>query len=153
MAIEDIGNNTPGELKLNESSRAFLKETAKWAHFLSIVGFVGIGLMVLIAFFGGAFFAYFSNSFGSSSDLFGGAFFTIFYLLFALLYFFPVYYLFKFSGNMKKALQAKDEDTLTKAFEYIKSHYKFIGILTIILLSIYVLVFLFAIIGGAASGL
>jgi hypothetical protein len=36
-------------LYLNQEARGFLKETAKWAYFLSILGFVGIGFMVVLA--------------------------------------------------------------------------------------------------------
>lgn len=43
------------ELQLDQSAKDFLKETAKWAYFLSIVGFVGIGLIMLIAVFAGTF--------------------------------------------------------------------------------------------------
>lgn len=34
------------EMKLNESAKDFLKETAKWAYFLSIIGYIGIGFIV-----------------------------------------------------------------------------------------------------------
>lgn len=153
MAIDDIGSNAPKGLTLNNQTMAFLREIAKWANFLAIVGFIGIGLVVLMALFGGAVFASAASEFGGGAEMVGGAFFTIIYLLVAVLYFFPVYYLFKFAGNMKTALGAKDEDTLTKAFEYLKSHYKFIGILTIIMLSFYALIFLFGLLGIAASGL
>lgn len=153
MAIEDIGSNAPKQLTLSDHAVAFLRETAKWTNFLSIVGFVLLGLLVLTAIFGGAFLASAASEFGGGTEAIGGAFFTIIYLLVALLYFFPIYYLFKFARNMKAALQSKDEGTLTKAFEYMKSHYKFVGILTIVVLSFYVLIFLLGLLGFAASGL
>ncbi|MDT7832008.1 DUF5362 family protein [Flavobacteriaceae bacterium S356] len=152
MAIDDIGSDTPKGLTLNNQTLAFLREIAKWTNFLAIVGFIGIGLVVLMALFGGAFLASAASEFGGGTEAVGGAFFTIIYLLVALLYFFPVYYLFKFSRNMKASLQSKDESALTKAFEYMKSHYKFVGILTIIMLSFYALIFLFGLLGFAASG-
>ena len=153
MAIDDIGSNAPKQLTLSDHALGFLRETAKWSNFLAIVGFIGIGLVVLMALFGGAFLASAASEFGGGTEAVGGAFFTIIYLLVALLYFFPVYYLFKFARNMKAALQAKDEDTLTKAFEYMKSHYKFVGILTIVVLSIYAFIFLIGLLGFAASGI
>jgi len=61
------------------------------------------------------------------------------YVLIGLLYFFPVYYLFKFSSKVRTALMTKNTQELETAFENLKSHYKFIGILMIITLSIYVL--------------
>lgn len=151
MAIDDIGSNAPKQLTLDNHAVAFLKEIAKWSNFLSIIGFIVLGIMVLVALFGGALLASTASEFGGGTEVVGGAFFTILYLLLALLYFFPVYYMFKFSRNMKAALQAKDEATLTKAFEYMKSHYKFVGILTIVLLSIYLLFFLLGLLGMAAA--
>lgn len=149
MAIENIGRDNPTEMRLNNLSKEFLRETAKWANFLSILGFILIGLLVIIALFAGTLMSTFSNGFGGSGM--SGAFVTILYLLMALLYFFPVYYLFKFASNMKKALAIDNEDALTKGFEYLKSHYKFIGIFTIILLSLYLILFFIGIAGAASS--
>lgn len=153
MAIDDIGRSEPAGLSINEQAYRFLKETAKWCSFLSILGFIGIGILVIIALFFGAMMASLS-SMGASNDFnaaLGGGFFTVLYLIMAVLYFFPVYYLYKFSVNMKTALYKKDEETLTKAFEYMKSHYKFVGIFTIVMLSLYLLLLIVGLIGGLAS--
>jgi hypothetical protein len=42
-------------LYLNQEAQVF-KETAKWALFLSILGFVGVGFMVILALFIGTIF-------------------------------------------------------------------------------------------------
>ena len=44
------------ELKLNSEAKSYLLETAKWAFFLSIVGFVGIALLVIVALFASTIF-------------------------------------------------------------------------------------------------
>ena len=49
---------------------------------------------------------------------------------------------------MKSALQTKNNDDLKKAFSNLKSHYKYLGILTIASMSIYAIIFIVAIIGG-----
>ena len=134
------------QLTLNNASRSFLKETAKWTYFLSIVGFVFVGLMVLVSFFAGALFSNLPNSEAMPFNF--GPFMTIIYLVMALVYFFPILYLFKFSTKMKIALQSKIDEDLAVALENLKSHYKFVGVFTIIIISIYVLFFLLAIIGG-----
>ena len=72
------------------------------------------------------------------------------YLVLALIYVFPVLYLFKFSTKMKSPLQTKDNEVLANAFKNLKSHYKFIGVFTIITLSLYILVIVFAGIGALA---
>ncbi|MFH7018049.1 DUF5362 family protein [Flavobacterium sp. FlaQc-47] len=138
------------ELQLNESAKGFLKETAKWAYFLSIVGFIGIGLLMIGAIFAGAFLATMgsvipgANAMGSSF----GAIIGVLYFILAAIYFFPVYYLFKFSSNAKKAFRDNDSESLTNSLEYLKSHYKFIGIFMIAILVLYGLIFVFAILGS-----
>lgn len=139
------------ELSLNSSIKSFLKEIAKWANFLSIVGFIGISFIVLFA----VFFMIFGIGSTVMSNRFGGGFMGIgmalVYLLIGLFYFMPIYYLNRFASNMKTALNNNDDRTLTNAFRYLKSHYKFIGVFTLVILGFYVLIFLFGILGAGIS--
>ncbi|KAF2510846.1 hypothetical protein EYY60_10100 [Flavobacterium zhairuonense] len=137
------------EMQLDQSAKDFLKETAKWAYFLSILGFIGVGLFVVFAIFAGAIFASLGNTMGAG--LFAGslgAFMSFVYLAFAALYFFPVYYLFRFGSNAKRAFRENDSEALTSSLGYLKSHYKFIGILMVTILSLYALIFVLAMLGG-----
>lgn len=143
------------ELQLNESAKGFLKEAAKWAYFLSILGYIGIGLIVLAAIFAGTLFAFMSNmsrEMGHIGSL-GGSFITALYLIIAALYFFPIYYLNRFASNLRDAFRDNDSETLAKSFEYLKSHYKFIGILAVITLCFYALIFAGVIIAAITVGL
>jgi hypothetical protein len=54
----------------------------------------------------------------------GSGFLSAIYIIIALFYFFPVYYLFQFSSKWK--LSSNDNDLINSSFEYLKSHYKFI---------------------------
>jgi amino acid transporter len=137
-------------LHIDSNSHGFLREVAKWAYFLSIMGYIAIALLVVVAIFAGTIFSS-MGSMGGGMSMLPGTFITVLYLLFAVLYFFPVYYLNKFASNMKSALAHNNNEALTTSFEYLKSHYKFIGILTIVMLSIYALFFIVAIIGGLAA--
>ena len=65
-----------------------------------------------------------------------------------LLYFFPCLYLYNFSSKMQTAIRHNDQISLNKSFQSLKSLLKFWGILTIIMLCIWVL----AIIFGVALG-
>ena len=62
------------------------------------------------------------------------------YLVFAVVYFFPVYYLFKSSVGIKQGINSGSQDVLTSGFLNLKSHYKFVGIMTIILIAVYILI-------------
>lgn len=137
------------ELQLDHAAKDFLKETAKWAYFLSILGYVGIGFLLIVAVFAGTLFSTLGGAFGGGIG--GGSFGFIMgfaYFAMAAIYFFPVYYLNKFASNAKRAFRENDSEALTTSFQYLKSHYKFIGIFVLILLSLYGLILVFAVLAG-----
>jgi hypothetical protein len=137
------------ELKLTSEAKSYLKETAKWAFFLSIVGFIGIALLVIVALFANTIF----DSLPQTQELpFNmGKFIAIIYLVMAAIYLFPVYYLMQFANKMKAALSLKEDDILTESFGMLKSHYKFMGVFTIIILSLYAMLFVVGMLGFLAS--
>ena len=150
--MEDNLHVENGEnLIIDWRSKEFLKETAKWTKFLAILGFVGIGLMVL----GSLVMLFVPSSLMSNGDFpFGGKIFMmLLYLAFAVLYYFPISYLYQFSENTKKAIENNDNNAIRDAFEFLKSHYKFMGILTIILLAFYAIIIFIGLIGAGAAAM
>ena len=124
------------ELKLTNESLENLNQTRKWTMFFAILGFVGIGflaigfiIMAIIGSVGGIMGHMESAIFGVLAVL---------YLIIGVLYFFPVMYLLKFSTNMKTAIEQTKQNNLVYAFEYLKSHYKFMGIFTIAIFGLYI---------------
>jgi hypothetical protein len=125
------------QLTITSAAKGFLTETSKWCKFLSIVGFVGLGLLLLSSFFINTIYSNMPQASAMPFNL--GIVMTIVYVLIIAIYIFPIYYLYQFSIQLKKALISKDDETLASAFEMLKSHYKFTGVFSIIMLSIYVL--------------
>lgn len=145
----------PKQLVIDQNAKMFLTETAKWGKFLAIIGFVFCGLIALfslfIMFFGSVMTTAMQGV-GSSFAAVGMGFIGFVYLLFGLLYYFPSKYLYDFSVYIKQAISINDQESLTYAFEKMKSLYKFWGVLMIILLSFYALIIIFAVlVGGFAA--
>lgn len=143
-------------LSIDATSKAHLTVAAKWAKFLAIIGFIVCGIIVLAGIFAGSLMSSFSSSqygeFGGWTNLGGfGALAAVFYVLIALLYFFPCLFLFNFAAKMKAALLADDQDTLNLSFQNLKKTFRFVGIVTIVVLSIYLLVFILGIIAAATT--
>lgn len=132
-------------IELTAQSVIYLNETRKWTMFFSILGFVFLGILIIAAIFMASMFGTMAGNlpFKGSGIVMG-----VFYLLLGVLYFFPIFYLYKFSKHSKTAIYSEDSEQLSLAFKYLKKHYKFIGILSIILLSFYVLAFLIMSIAG-----
>jgi hypothetical protein len=133
------------QITLTSAAKIFLRETAKWAKFLSILGFIALGLMLMGSFFISAFYNTMPQADIMPFDL--GIVVTLIYIVVALIYIFPIYYLYQFSVKMREALISKDDVVLVTAFEMLKSHYKFIGVFTIIMLSVYLLAAVIGFIG------
>jgi len=137
------------ELNISNNILGFLKETSSWTYFLSILGFVGIGLMVLIGIFLSVVMSDISPGLNPYAQLgLNPGYFGLVYVILAGLYFFPVLYLFNFSRKMKNALSSKNNEAFESAFSNLKSHYKFVGIMAIVLISMYIIIFLIAALGA-----
>ena len=78
---------------------------------------------------------------------------SILYLLMALLYFFPSLYLYRFSEKANRALDKKDSNELEVALGNLKSTFKFYGIAAIVIISLYLLIFIFAGLGGGLGAM
>lgn len=133
-------------MQLSDQAKKHLLEASKWANFISIVGFIAIGLLIIMSFSIGAILANLPE--GSLGGL-PPKFFSFFYLIAAGIYFIPVFFLFQFAQKTKQALIEDDHNLLTFGLKKLKSHYKFIGILFIVLIALY----LFLILLGAFSAL
>lgn len=153
-----IDSNISGEhgMTITAEIRGYLTITAKWAFFLSIVGFVSIALMVIMGIFMGTMVGSMLNQFPPGMgppgiELLSGGLFTGVFSLTALLYFFPTLYLFRFAKLMKVALANDDQLFLSDSFKNLKSLFKFIGILTVITIILYVISIIASIIIGIAG--
>ena len=147
--MESIDENfSKSAFGITETSRQHLMETAKWAQFLAILGFVGLGLMIVGALFLMSVGSQVqSMGFRGNDDVPFGMIAFI-YVVMAVLFFFPMFYLFKFAIKMKEALGSSSPITFDEATGFLKSHYKFNGIFAIIILSIYVLLILIAVLAA-----
>lgn len=139
-------NNLFG-LNIDDPIRNHLFETARWGRFLAIIGFIVCGLLVVLGIYfvtsvntspGGYRGRYDMYDQGSAFEGLG-TMMAVVYVLMALLYFFPCLFLLRFSGKMKAALAANDQAQLTSSFQNLKVLFRYIGILTIIVLAIYAL--------------
>lgn len=134
--MEELENTTAQEKPVmgNENIEMYIKETAKWGKFLAIVGYVVMGLLVLIAI---------AVMLGMSalSKTTGHSIFPVWigmiYILLAGVYYVPITFLYRFSVRAAQAVENNDEEEYTAAFENLKSLFKFMGIVTIVMFAIY----------------
>jgi hypothetical protein len=145
-------------LTLNDQAVDALRVSGKWCMFLAIIGFIGIGLMLLFAVFMYAVMSAVPNMVAAGAGpnigmagIFGAmkGLLAVLYVIIAVVYFFPIYYLYKYAKGMKQAFESSNSDVLSDALVNLKSHHKFLGIMTIVLISLYILTFIGAMIFAA----
>ncbi|RYD21992.1 MAG: hypothetical protein EOP88_09525 [Verrucomicrobiaceae bacterium] len=125
-----------------------LAGTKPWVRFLSVLMFIGTGLMVLLAIMmivmGGAMAqAAPSNPFIAGG---AGAFVGGIYLVMALLYVYPAIRLWKYASRISELMQSATSFSLEAALREQRKFWKFFGILALILVSLYALIIVGAII-------
>ena len=135
MDTHDNPYDENDDLTISDNSMRFLRETGGWGQMLAIIGFCLVGFMVL----GGLFMGSLMSSFGGDELPFPSYMIGVLYIIIAVIYFFPILYLYKFSTHIKSALKERDASLIEIAFENQKSLYKFMGIFTIISLAFYVI--------------
>jgi hypothetical protein len=142
-----------GEMRLLPEAVSSLNEIRKWTMFFTVMGFIGIGFMLMAGIFMGVIFSatgmFTDQTFPSGV----GIAISLLYIVIAAVYFFPVFYLLKFSTKTKKAIEEKNDEELASSVGFLKSHYKFVGIMTIVFLALYPLLIIALVAAGVMSGL
>jgi hypothetical protein len=124
------------KIEIDQETLNNLNTTRKWAMFLAIIGFIVFGLIFVFGLIAGTFLTVFNlgeKGLGIPESL---MFIPI--LLIALIYFFPVLFLFRFSKHTAHAVQTLDKQALHKAIRNLKSYFVYIGVLIIIVLIFYI---------------
>jgi uncharacterized integral membrane protein len=129
-------NSEIRNIEIDQVTLKYLNTTRKWTMFLAIMGFILLGLFIIVGVIAGTFLSAFKSGetgFGVPESLM-----FIPFLLLAAIYFFPVLYLFRFSKHTAHAVQTMNKEDLKKAFRNLKAYFVYIGVLIIIVLTFYI---------------
>ncbi|MNQ14908.1 hypothetical protein D3C85_278670 [compost metagenome] len=122
-------NSVSEELLLSEGAKAHLQTAGKWVYVMS-----GIGLLIVAFFILRLLYDYMSLANWDDVPTGGGVGYLMImwllpiYILTFLIIFFPLYYLYKFSLNVRIAFRDDDSEALEISFRYLKMHYMALGI-------------------------
>jgi len=163
MENEQVNQQELQEVKVTPEVKAYFVEAANWGTFLAILGYLGIALLVILAILTmtmggklfetfGTFDQYYGMQEGVQDFRIGAVISGIFTLFIAVLYFFPVYYLHQFSSKVKHGVNSFNQETFALGVKNLKSLFKFMGIVTVIVFAFYVLALVFVLLGVAIAG-
>jgi hypothetical protein len=137
------------ELQLDQPSINYLSEAARWSRFLSILGFIYCGFMIIFGLFFGSIMTRMMPGAGDAGvSNIGNGLLGVFVIIMSLIMFFPSLYLWNFSSKIRRAFNNNDQPLLTESLKNLKSFFKFYGVLLIVVLSFYALAVIAGIIGA-----
>lgn len=136
-----------------------LRRTKPWVTFLSILGFIFTGLLALLAlmmFATGGMWSAVPHQPGAPAFL-GPAFgigMGVLYLVMAVfMYLLPCVILFRYSTAIGRIASSDAEEAMEQALSQQKSFWKYVGILMIVVLVLYVLLIVGGIIAAITLGM
>ena len=140
---------TDDRAEVSDAAVEMLRQTKPWVTFLSIMAFIGSGLMLLG---GGAMMLMGAITGGKSTaaalpSIALGAI----YIPLAVLYIYPALKLWGFSSAIGRLVGTRSSMDLEMALSQQKSFWKFAGITTIVMMVLYALIFVGVIIVGFAG--
>lgn len=144
--------NEEERITLTDLAISKLDSLRKWAMFFAVLGFIFIGLgiisMISFAFFGlSETLAPMQMNSGMPMTMLSTMNIVVTAVLIAI-YFFPILYMYRFSVRTKKAIMENSSASFEQAIKALNAHFQFVGVLTIILLSLYIFIIAIAIIFG-----
>jgi hypothetical protein len=131
--------------ELTDTMLAALYASGPWLRFMSILGFIAAGVMVLasLAMLAvGMFGAALSETFGSPAAFAG---FATVYLLLSMVYFFLSLHLFRAASGVVESKRGHVRSGVEKALSSQRAFWRLVGILMIVILCLYAAIMLVAV--------
>lgn len=129
----DASNPAPANAAAPRAAVVLLRQTRPWVLFLSILGFVGTGFMLL----GGLLVSVMSALAPKEAGI--PVWMGLIYVGLAAFYLLPSLFLFRYAASIRRLCDLGSEDALLEALGRQKSFWKLVGISTIVILCLYFL--------------
>lgn len=147
--------STSGQIMFTPTAMEMLRQTKPWVRFMGVLLFVITGLIVA-----GALVMLFVGVVGAASSPRGGAAVmgasvgvALVYLLMGALYFFPALFLNRYASHINTLLSTRREDALEAALAAQKTFWRYVGIVVLVVLGLYVLILVAAIVLGGIGAM
>lgn len=134
--LTEENHDTGKGLTMTDSMKENLMSATKWIKFLNIVGCVGIGFLLLMAI--AVFVSAVSNPYS------GNAYASVVWVIIAAVYIIPIRRIFKFVEQSRNVCLYEDQNDFEAMFDSLRYVSRYIGIVTIVVLSIYAIIILIA---------
>ena len=119
------------DLQIDQEGSTYLTEIAKWAKLFSILGIIA-GILIVLAGMRGL-----------------GPFVGVLSVMFGAIYLYPSWLLLKFATGLPAGINKGDQALVNESFKNLKSCFKFWGIVSLVIIGLYILIFILGLLGSA----
>jgi uncharacterized membrane protein len=126
----------PNRIEIDPVSLKHLNSIRKWTMFFAVLGFIFVGLLLIAGIVAGAFLTIFNS--GMPDTGVPQWLMSVIFVVIAAVYFIPVFFLFRFSSNMRDAVHSLKQEKIRKAFRNLRAYFTYLGVLVILGLCFYV---------------
>lgn len=134
--------------QVTEMAVEMLRQTRPWVVFLSVMSFIGSAFMLL-----GGILVMAAGALAPSGSPIPSTVLGAFYIPMSLLYIYPALKLWAYGGAINRLIASRASVDLEAALAQQKSFWKFAGIVTILMIALYIVAFIgIMVVGVAAAG-
>jgi hypothetical protein len=129
---------------------AHLKAASPWMKFMGITSFIGSGMLIIVGILI-FLFPIFGEELDLTETFLSGIInsaFGFFYLAYGVVSIFPAKFLYSFASKIKLFIKTKNESDMESALRNNKSFWKFYGIMAIVVLAFFPIIFIVSIVIG-----
>ncbi len=136
------GKNDIFKLEIDQDARNNFIDMARWTKFLSVFGFVILGLLMAMGLFFGLYINKFAEMYGSASPvaalgMIGPIVIILMFVLVISIYIYPIYALLKFSSGIRNAMISENKELFNRSVKHLRNMFRYMGIVLIISLGLY----------------
>ena len=146
--MENLEEKSSNELKVSDVIKENITSGMKWAKFLTILMSIAVALMILC----GVMIMVIPSITGPNSPAAMGVMGVV-YILFALIYIYPIKLCFSGIRNVNDAFQYDSQEDLEAASVNLRKLLKFMGIVAITMIVIYLIAIFILVAVGFVSGI
>lgn len=147
------------EMKLDINDRQNILTAARWAKFLAILGFIVLGIMalflllMLLGLSAAGTTLPGMEAFGANMPkiISGTIALLIVTIVVLLIEFYPLFFMYRFAERAIKAVENNNGVLMSESFLNLRRYFKFVGILTVIVLALYLLAIVISLIAGMGA--
>jgi hypothetical protein len=119
------------ELNVDYDAGNILRETARWTKFISIVGIIGVALLLLCLLFAGTMITTLSSRMLPGFEGYTGILISAVIIVVAILGL-MVSLLYRFSTNIKKGIDTQDQELFNKGLSSLKIYFIISGVFAVL---------------------